>query len=139
MSDFNKVIIMGRLTKQPELRSAGSTSVTDLSVATSEKFKDKSGELQEKTCFIDAVVWGVQAENCCKYLIKGQQVLVEGSLQLERWEKDGQKRSMHKIKAQNVQFLAKPKGSESTGEAPEKIGSFEVIPEKTEEPDDVPF
>ena len=112
MSDFNKVIIMGRLTQKPELRfTPGEAAVANLNVASSSKFKNKAGEEKEETCFIDVIVWGRQAETCTEYLVKGQSVLVEGRLVLRKWESQtGEKRRTYEIKAQNVQFLAKPKG-----------------------------
>jgi len=108
MSSFNKVILMGGLTRDPELKQAGSTSVCDLSLAMSEQWKDKNGDQQESTCYVDVVVWGKQGESCAQYLSKGRQVLVDGRLQLDVWEnKDGEKRSKLRIRADHVTFLPK--------------------------------
>ena len=107
MNGFNRVVMMGRLTRDPKVRELPSgTSVADLSLATSENYKKKNGEQAERVCFVDIVVWGRQAETCGEYLKKGSQVLIEGSLQLDRWEgANGEKRSKHRIRASRVQFL----------------------------------
>lgn len=122
MSDFNKVIMMGRLTAKPELRfTPGGDAVATLNVACSNNFKTKAGEEKEDTCFIDVNVWRKQAETCAEYLVKGQRVLVEGRLKMRRWETaDNQKRKTYEIEATRVMFLEKPKGSGATadGEKP---------------------
>lgn len=138
MSDFNKVILMGRLTQKPELRfTPGGAAVATLNVASSSRFKTKDGQDKEETCFIDVIVWGRQAETCSEYLVKGQRVLVEGRLVLRRWEtKEGDKRRTYEIKADNVQFLEKPKGK-SGDAAP--VPSDGETPAEVEEEDDIPF
>lgn len=111
MASFNKVILMGRLTRDPELKQAASgVKVADLGLAISEQWKDKNGEAQETTCFVDVVVWDKQAEICCQYLAKGRLVLVEGRLQLDEWTNaQGEKRSKLRVRANRVQFM--PDGS----------------------------
>jgi single-strand DNA-binding protein len=112
---FNKVILIGNLTKDPELRYTPSgTPVTTLRIAVTSKFK-QADEFREETLFIDVVVFGRQAETCSQYLSKGRPVLAEGRLQERRWETDGQPRSKVEIVAQNVRFLGK-KGD--TADAP---------------------
>jgi len=117
MASFNRVVLMGNLTRDPQVRQIPSgASVADLGLAASEVFKNKDGEKVEKTCFVDIVAWGRQAETCGQYLSKGSPVLVEGRLQLDQWEtEDGQKRSKIRIRADRVQFL--PKGRPASGEA----------------------
>src|SRR3989338_9136413 len=112
-SDYNKVILMGRLTQAPELRFTPQGSpVTTLRIASSRKFKTKAGEEREETCFIDAEVWGQQAENSAQYLVKGQRVLVEGELVHRTWEsKTGEKRQTYEIRAGRVLFMEKPRGA----------------------------
>jgi single-strand DNA-binding protein len=106
MASFNKVLLMGNLTADPEVKQLPSgMSVADLRLAVSEKYKSKSGEDIEKTCFVDVVVWDRQAENCGKYLSKGSSIFVEGKLQLDEWEKDGQKRSKIRVRANSVRFM----------------------------------
>ena len=108
MTGFNRVVLMGNLTRDPELRHIPSgTSVADLGLALNERYRNKNGEVAEKTCFVDIVTWEKQAENCCKYLTKGSPILVEGSLQLDQWKSDdGQNRSRLRVKASKVQFLS---------------------------------
>lgn len=102
---FNKVILIGNLTKDPELRYTPSgTPVTTMRLAVTTKFK-QSDEFKEETLFIDVVVFGRQAETCSQYLSKGRPVLAEGRLQERRWESDGQQRSKMEVVAQNVRFL----------------------------------
>lgn len=103
----NKVIIIGNLGSDPELRyTQGGQAVCNFRVATSDRWKDKDGNVQERTEWHRIVVWGRQAENCEKYLSRGRQVYVEGSLQTREWEdKDGNKRYTTEIKAHNVQFI----------------------------------
>ena len=115
MASFNKVVLMGNLTKDPEVRYVPSgTAVGDLSIAVNRKYKTSSGEDQEDTCFVDITVWGRQAETCGEYLRKGRSVLVEGRLKQDRWEKDGQKHSRLGVVAERVQFLGGgTQGSES--------------------------
>ena len=107
MSGVNKVIVVGRLGADPDLKSVGnSQSVCKLSVATSEQWTDKQGQKQERTEWHRIVVWGRQAENCAKHLSKGRQVYVEGRLQSRSWEdQQGQKRYTTEIVANVVQFL----------------------------------
>jgi len=117
MASFNKVILMGGITRDPEMKQAASgVKVADLSLAISEQWKDKSGESQESTCYVDVVVWNRQAELCCQYLTKGSQVLVEGRLQLDKWENpQGEKRSRLRVQASRVQFLSSGKRAEGSG------------------------
>ncbi len=118
MASFNKVILMGGLTRDPELKQAASgVKVADLSLAISEQWKDRTtGESKETTCYVDVVVWQKQAELCCQYLTKGRQVLVEGRLQLDTWENpQGEKRSKLRVRADRVQFLSDGKRSDAQG------------------------
>lgn len=109
---YNKIILIGNLTKDPELRyTPNGTPVATLRLAVSSKFK-QSEEMKEETLFIDVVVFGKQAESCSQYLSKGKQVLAEGRLQERRWESDGQQRSKFEVVAQNVRFLSKKDDSQ---------------------------
>ena len=106
MSGVNKVIIVGRLGNDPEMKAVGQgATVTRLSVATSENWVDKGGQKQERTEWHRIVVWGQLAEICGKYLAKGRQVYVEGKLQTRSWEDNGQKKYSTEIVASTVQFL----------------------------------
>ena len=119
MASFNKVIVMGNLTKDPELRyTAGGLPVANLRMAINNTYKSKSGDQKEDVCFLTVVVWDKQAENCGQYLLKGSPVLVEGRLQSRNWETDdGQKRSTIEVVATSVQFLSKGKGNTAQEEA----------------------
>lgn len=107
MSGVNKVIIVGRLGQDPELKNVGNgQSVARLNIATSEAWTGKDGQKQERTEWHRVVVWGRQAENCARHLSKGRQVYVEGRLQTRNWEDaQGGKRSTTEIVASTVQFL----------------------------------
>lgn len=116
MVNFNKVIMAGNLTKDPEVRYIPSgTPVASFSIAVNRRFK-QGDEWKEEVTFIDIVVFGKQAENCGQYLNKGAGVLVEGRLQQRRWEsEDGQKRSKYEVIAQNIMFMPKGRGISETG------------------------
>lgn len=104
---YNKVILIGNLTKDPELRyTPQGTPVTSFRIAVNYRYK-QSDEMKQETTFIDIVVFGKQAESSSKYLNKGSSVLVEGRLQERRWESDGQQRSKFEVIAQSVRFLSR--------------------------------
>lgn len=117
MASLNKVLLIGNLTKDPELRyTPNGTAVTNLRIAVNRKFKDRSGELKEDTCFITVTAWDKQAEICNQYLQKGRAVFVEGILQSRSWETgEGQKRSTIDVRAERIQFLGGPRAE---GQAP---------------------
>ncbi len=107
MASFNKVLLMGNLTKDPELRyTPQGTAVANLRMAVNRRFKDKTGEQKEEVLFVTAVVWDKQAETCNQYLKKGSPLFVEGRLQSRSWEDAaGQKRNVIEVRAERVQFL----------------------------------
>lgn len=107
MSSLNKAMLIGRLGQDPEVRyTQSNTAVATLSIATSERYKDSNGELQEKTEWHRVVAWGRLAEICQQYLKKGSQVYIEGPIQTRQWEdKDGQKRYTTEIKALQMTML----------------------------------
>lgn len=117
MTGFNKVILIGNLTKNPEVRYTPSgTPVTSFGLAVNRRFRQGS-DLKEEVCYVDIVVFGKQAENCGQYLSKGNGVIVDGRLQQRRWEtEEGQKRSKHEVVAQTVTFLPKRQDSGGGGE-----------------------
>jgi len=132
MIDLNRVLLAGRLTRDPELRYTSSgTAVATLPLAVSRKYTSKEGEKKEQTCFINVVVWQKQAEFCAEYLSKGRPVFVEGRLQTRSWETEtGQKRSMIEVVAQRVQTLEWPEREETetptTGD--EQVSNEEEVP-----------
>ncbi len=106
MSGINKVMCLGNLGKDPEIKFLdGGNAVANFSVAVNESYKNKAGEKVEKTEWVKVVAWGKLAELCGEYLKKGRQVLIEGKLQTREYEKDGQKKYVTEIVAQNVTFL----------------------------------
>lgn len=112
----NKVILVGNLGKDPVLKDTGSSNVCNFPIATSESWKDKQGNKQERTEWHDIVVWGKIGENCAKYLKKGRQVYVEGRLQTRSWDDDnGNKRYATDVIARDVQFLTGSGDGESRG------------------------
>ena len=150
MASLNKALLMGNLTRDPELRYIpNGSAVTSFTVAMNRVYKLQTGEKKEETSFVRVVVWGRMAETCGEYLKKGSPVFVEGRLQSRSWEgADGQKRNTLEVIATNVQFLRgassgsrdKEMGLES-GSAPakEEIGEIQLdefpaeIPGKAEE------
>jgi len=124
MPNFNKVFLMGNLTKDPELRyTAGGAPVANLRMAINRVYKLQSGETKEDTCFVTVVVWRKQAEAVGEHLKKGDPLFVEGRLQSRSWETDDkQKRSTIEVVADRIQFLSRGKGgapsSDHEGEAP---------------------
>ena len=141
MASFNRIMLMGNLTRNPELKYTPSGSaVADLGLAVNESFKNKAGETIEQTCFVDVVVWGRQAETATEYLQKGSPVFVEGRLQFDQWEgQQGEKRSKLRVRAERVQFLSAGGGS---GNAASDPGGGSAGPAPIVQPpsdDDVPF
>ena len=110
MASYNKVLLMGNLTKDPELRyTPQGAAVANLRLAVNRRYRDKNQELKEEVCFITAVVWNKQAETCNQYLHKGSGVFVEGRLASRSWEDNtGAKRNVIEVKAERVQFLGAP-------------------------------
>jgi single-strand DNA-binding protein len=105
VSSYNRVIIVGRLTRDPELRYIPSgTAVCEVGVAVNEKVK-RGGEYVEAPVFVDCTLWSKTAEVAAQYLHKGSSVLIEGRLQLDTWEKDGEKRSKLKVVGERMQML----------------------------------
>ncbi|HIE42322.1 MAG TPA: single-stranded DNA-binding protein [Nitrospinaceae bacterium] len=107
MASFNKVLLMGNLTRDPELRfTSGGAAVASFGLAVNRKFK-QGEEWKEDVCFVDITVWAKQGENCAQYLNKGSLVFIEGRLNFQTWETDGQKRNKLEVVANNVQFLTR--------------------------------
>lgn len=137
MANFNKVFLMGNLTRDPELRyTASGSPVTSFGLAVNRKYK-QGEEMKEETCFVDITVWGRLGETCSEYLSKGKPVFIEGRLNYRSWEtEEGQKRNKLEVVASNVQFLGRAgdnKASNRMEENPPPI-SGEESPM-----DDIPF
>ena len=118
MANINRVVLVGNLTKDPELRSTqGGTSVCSLRVAVNSRRKDESGQWVDKPNYFDVTVWGNQAESCSQFLTKGRPIGVDGRLDWREWEaQDGSKRQAVEIIAESVQFLGSREGGEGGGE-----------------------
>ena len=115
--NLNKVIIIGNLIKNPELKDVGNTQVCKLSLAINRKFKDRNDKLIDEVCFIDVNAWGHTALFCSKYLSKGKPVIIEGRLKQETWERDGKVNSKHIIIAESVDFLPRIKEESDQAES----------------------
>ncbi len=119
MVSLNRVLLIGNLTKDPELRYTPSgTPVANLRLAVNSTFKDQAGQRKEETCFVTIVVWSRQAEICQQYLKKGRSIFVEGRLLYRSWEAEGKTRSTMEVRADRVQFLGGPGGPAGAREEP---------------------
>ena len=119
MASLNKVILIGNLTRDPEIRyTPKGSAVCDLGLAVNRRYTTESGERQEEVTFLDVVLWGKQAELAGQYLHKGRSVFIEGRLQMDTWEDkaSGQKRSKIKIVGENMQFLDSKGGGGGGGQ-----------------------
>ncbi len=145
MSSLNKAMIIGRLGQDPEVRyTQSNTAFATMNVATTEKYKDRNGELQENTEWHRVVTWGRLAEICQEYLKKGSLVYFEGPIQTREWEdKEGQKRYTTEIKALNMQMLDSRGGSGGGSSAPAKNNkskaAVEIDDQFDDMDDDLPF
>ena len=153
MASLNKVLLMGNLTRDPEVRhTPKGTAVGDLAMAINMTYKAQDGTEKEEVCYVDVVVWGRQAETCREYLTKGAPVFVEGRLQLDQWEgPEGEKKSRMRVRADRVQFLSRsgggggsgargPRSEGSGGGAPSEGGApKQASPSRDLPEDDVPF
>jgi single-strand DNA-binding protein len=147
---LNKVIIVGNLTRDPELAAIPSgQKVCKFSVATNRVWKDKNGAKQESTSYHNVVVWGRQAETSAQYLKKGQQVMIEGRIETRSWDDKttGEKKYRTEIIADRVQFGAKSGGGGASSQSaptskaaagPEEVDAIEY-PEEDINPEDIPF
>jgi len=139
MASVNKVILVGNLGRDPELRYTQSgQAVANFSLATTDRFSNREGDRQERTEWHRIVTWGKTAENCAQYLAKGRSVYVEGRLQTNEWEdKEGQKRRTTEVVAQTVQFLGgRGQGGAPQGGAGGRSDAGESPPPQS---DDIPF
>ena len=128
MANLNKVMLIGNLTRDPEVRyTPKGTAVGDLGLAVNRRVPDGNGNWTDETTFVDITVWGTNAENAQKYLTKGRGVFVEGRLQMDTWEDkaSGQKRSKLKVVAEVLQFLPDGKGGQQrSGNGGESSGGY---------------
>lgn len=148
MASFNKVMLLGNLTRDPEVKyTPKGSAVTDLGIAVNRTYTTDGGEKREETTFVDVTMWGRQAEIAGEYLKKGRPVFIEGRLQLDTWDdkQTGQKRSKLRVVCENFQMLGSRDGGEgggggrSGGSRPAKASK--PAPASDDEPaeDDIPF
>jgi single-strand DNA-binding protein len=149
MASFNRVILVGNLTRDVELRHISSgTAVSDVTVAVNDRIK-RNNEWVDEATFVDVTLWGRTAEIAGEYLSKGSPVLIEGRLKLDRWEKDGQKHSKLRVVAENLRMLGSRGGSgggggggggyrSSRADDPFSAPAEEYIPSGPPD-DDIPF
>ena len=136
MANFNRVFLMGNLTRDPELRyTPNGTAVTKLGIAVNRRYKTQAGEVKEETAFITVVVWGKQAETCSQFLSKGRPVFIEGRLQSRSWEtQDGPKRTVLEVNASRVQFLGKPQTAGGAADSKEEDSLETLLREDSQSP-----
>jgi single-strand DNA-binding protein len=156
MANFNKVYLMGNLTRDPEMRvTPKGTAICQFGLAISRSWKDESGQTREETAFVDIEAWGKQGEIISKYCVKGRPLFVEGRLKFDQWEDktSGQKRSKLKVVLENFQFIGgrgdgAPGGGPAAGaeasDAGEAPGAARAparapLPPKETVDEDVPF
>ena len=133
--NLNKVIIIGRMVRNPELKKVPSgASVSSFAVATSRTYKDKAGAKQEETEFHNVVAWGRTAEVIHQYVKKGQIIMIEGRIQTRSWEKDGEKKYRTEIMAETMQM-----GPKVAGAKKEEASDKPEYPSEDVNPEDIPF
>ena|SRR5437867_1933524 len=121
MANFNKVLLMGNLTRDPEVRyTPKGTAIATIGLAVNRVWTTESGEKKEEVTFVDVDVWGRQAETIGQYMSKGRPIFIEGRLKLDSWDdkETGQKRSKMKVVCESFQFLGAPKGTAEFSDAP---------------------
>jgi len=126
MASFNKVLLMGNLTRDPEVRyTPKGTAIANIGLAVNRTYTLDNGEQKEEVTFVDIEVWGRQAETAGQYLAKGRPVFVEGRLKFDSWDdkESGQKRSKLKVVAERVQFLGAPRAGAEFKDQPPSEGS----------------
>jgi single-strand DNA-binding protein len=149
MANFNRVILMGNLTADPEVRYAPSGNpVADMRMAVNRRWRGQDGQDNEETCFVSVAAWGRQAEICQQYLSKGSPLFVEGRLKYDQWERDGQKFSKLSVVAERVQLMggrsngdsgaSRPAASQHPGSAAQ-VPPVEPSNPLANDMDDVPF
>ena len=139
MASFNKVILMGNLTRDPELRMTGTNGmkVARLRLAVNERRRDRNGQVQDFPVYIDVDAWDKLAELCGQYLAKGRPILGERRLQMDSWEKDGVKHQKLKVRAATIKFRSQ--GGGPTGGTVREEQEQPAAPMAEDDPGDIPF
>lgn len=135
MANYNKVLLMGNLTRDPELkRTSSDMAVAQVSIAVNRQYKDRNGEQVKETTFVDCEAWGRTAEVIAQYLSKGKPVFVEGRLKLDQWQdKDGNNRSKLKVVIEKFEFIDSKGNQSSTPPAQQQVTTAPPAD------DDIPF
>jgi single-strand DNA-binding protein len=138
---FNKIILIGNLGRDPELRyTPQGTPVCSFTVATNEKRKDRAGETQDFTTWFRVTLWGRQAETASQYLTKGRPIYVEGKLRLEEWtDRDGKQRHTLEVHATDMQFIGGGRADETGTTGSKPSTADQAPPEADLSDDDIPF
>jgi single-strand DNA-binding protein len=132
MASFNRVILMGNLTRDVEVRyTPGGTAVAEIGLAVNDRRKDAKGEWVDETTFVDVTLWGRTAEIASEYATKGSPLFIEGRLKLDQWEKDGQKRSKLSVVCENMRMLGGKGGGEERTPSPSKSEPAERTPPRS--------
>jgi len=149
MASFNRVVLLGNLTRDPELRYIPSgTAVTDIGLAVNDRRKGPNGDWIDETTFVDVTLWGRTAEVASEYLTKGSSVLIEGRLKLDTWEKDGKKNSKLRVVGERMQMIGGRGGGAGAGGPAPRAGRPADAPEPHYSPtgpsegppdEDIPF
>jgi single-strand DNA-binding protein len=144
MPNYNKVILMGNLTRDPEVRyTANNQPVANFGIAVNRRYTTGAGEKREEAMFIDCDAWGRTAELINQYFSKGKPIFIEGQLRLDQWEdQQGQKRSRHKVFVENFQFVESRGGGGPGGDgerAPARADGESSGPHRPIEEDEIPF
>ena len=136
---FNKIILVGNLGRDPELRyTPQGTPVCSFTMATNERRKDKAGEMQDQTTWFKVTLWGRQAETASQYLAKGRPVYIEGRLRIEEWtDRDGKPRPTLEVHATDMQFISGGRSEE--GSVPRGAAEPSMAHSETADDDDIPF
>lgn len=127
MASLNKVMLIGNVTRDPEVKyTPKGSAVTDIGIAINRYYTTESGEKREETTFVDVTLWGRQAEVAGEYAKKGRPIFIEGRLQLDSWEdkQTGQKRSRLRVVGENIQLLGSGPGGGQRSGAPDQGESF---------------
>ncbi|HOM76105.1 MAG TPA: single-stranded DNA-binding protein [Anaerohalosphaeraceae bacterium] len=140
MANLNKVLLMGNMTRNPQLSYLPSnTPVVEFGLAINRRYKKQDGTMADEPCYVDCRLFGKRAEVVNKYFKKGDPIFVEGRLQYDAWEKDGKKQSKLRVFVENFEFIGK--GGQAAGASPAESSDYEQAPETSYGPaeDDIPF
>ena len=141
MANFNKIFLIGNLTRDPQLSYLPSqTPVVDFGLAVNRRYRSREGEQKNETCFIDCRAFSKRAETINKYLTKGSPLMVEGRLTFDSWtSQDGTKKSKHRVTVENFQFLGGGRSGGNTKQSIESVDDSQNATFENSEVDDIPF